>query len=435
MDLPAIFLPAGPMLSGRWGGQKLGSGSDAWKYWAQKRAGTISEQDWDAIENGIARSPGHCMTMGTASTMTAAAEALGLTLPGASSIPAAFSAHPQMAAATGRRVVQMVWDDVRPRAILTRAAFQNAITVVMAMGGSTNAVIHLVAMAGRAGLDLPLEDFDAVARRVPMLANIRPSGAYLMDDFYDAGGLLALMAGLGELLDRQALTVNGRSLGDNLAGAVVHDADVIRSRDDALSAEGGLAVLRGSLATDGCVIKATAASPELLRHTGPALVFDGYDDLAARIDDEALEVDAGTVLVLRGAGPLGGPGMPEWGQLPIPRKLLAQGVSDMVRISDARMSGTSYGACVLHVAPESFVGGPLALVRDGDVIELDVPARTLNLRVDQAELDRRRKSWTPPEPTYTRGYGKIFDGHITQADKGCDFDFLVGAGGPEPAIH
>src|SRR5919106_5473202 len=372
MNVPTIFMPAGPMLRGNWGGNTLGSGSEVWKYWAELRAGRIADQDWQDIEQCIARSPGHCMTMGTASTMTSAAEALGLTLPGAASIPAADSRHASMATLTGKRIVDMVWEDVKPSDLLTDAAFTNAVTVVMALGGSTNSVIHLVAMAGRAGVDLSLDDFDAVARRTPVLANIRPSGAHLMADFHDAGGLRALMAELGDLLDLEARTVAGTTIGENIAGAAVHDPDVIRSRDSALSPEGALAVLRGSLAPDGCVLKTTAASPHLLQHTGPAVVFDGYDDLAARIDADDLEVTADSVLVLRGAGPIGGPGMPEWGQLPIPKKLLHSGVTDMVRISDARMSGTSYGTCVLHVAPESAARGPLALVRDGDLVRLDV---------------------------------------------------------------
>jgi dihydroxy-acid dehydratase len=435
MGLPFVFLPAGPMLPGRWGSEVLGSGSDAWKYWDRKRAGTITEQDWNAIENGIARSPGHCMTMGTASTMTAAAEALGLTLPGASSVPAAFSAHARMAVATGRRIVDLVWEDLRPQEVLTAAAFTNAVTVVMALGGSTNAVVHLVAMAGRAGVDLPLAAFDAVARRTPVLANIRPSGEYLMADFHDAGGLRALMTELGDLLELDARTVNGSTVGENIAGAVVHDADIIRPRERALSQEGALAVLHGSLAPDGCVIKATAASPHLLRHTGPAVVFDGYDELAARIDADDLDIDENSVLILRGAGPIGGPGMPEWGQLPIPKKLLQRGVTDMVRISDARMSGTSYGTCVLHVAPESAAGGPLALVRDGDLVELDVAGRRLDLLVPADELAARRESWHPPVAPPARGYGALFARHVTQADKGCDFEFLAGSGAPEPAIH
>ncbi|HEV7826224.1 MAG TPA: L-arabinonate dehydratase [Mycobacteriales bacterium] len=435
MGLPGIFLPAGPMLSGRWRGTVLGSGTDVWKYWARKRAGDLGDDDWSEIEDGIARSPGHCMTMGTASTMTAAAEALGLTLPGASSIPAAFSGHPRMAAATGRRIVEMVWSDLRPSALLTRAAFENAITVVMALGGSTNSIIHLIAMAGRAGIDITLEDFDAASRKVPVLADVRPSGRHLMDDFYDAGGLPALMAELGDLLDGTVLTANGHTLADNIAGATAHDGEVIRSRDRAVFEEGSLAVLRGSLAPDGCVIKASAASPHLMKHSGPAVVFDGYDDLDARIDADDLDVDENSVLVLRGTGPVGGPGMPEWGMLPIPRRLLERGVTDMVRISDARMSGTSYGTCVLHVAPESFVGGPLALIRDGDVIDLDVAGRRLDVRLEPEELERRRAEWRPPAPHYTRGYGSVFAERITQADKGCDFDFLAGSGAPEPAIH
>jgi dihydroxy-acid dehydratase len=329
----------------------------------------------------------------------------------------------------------MVWSDLRPSTLLTRAAFENAITVVMALGGSTNSIIHLIAMAGRAGLDITLEDFDAASRKVPVLADIRPSGRHLMDDFYDAGGLPALMAELGDLLDGTVMTANGRTLADNIAGATTHDREVIRGRDRAVFEEGSLAVLRGSLAPDGCVIKASAASPHLMKHSGPAVVFDGYDDLDARIDADDLDVDENSVLVLRGTGPVGGPGMPEWGMLPIPRRLLEQGVTDMVRISDARMSGTSYGTCVLHVAPESFVGGPLALIRDGDVIDLDVAGRTLDVRLEPEELERRRAEWRPPAPHYTRGYGSVFAERITQADKGCDFDFLAGSGAPEPAIH
>lgn len=438
MGVPAIYLPAGPMLPGRWGRDVLGSGSDVWKYWDAKRAGEIGDCEWRAIEDGIARSPGHCMTMGTASTMTAAAEALGMTLPGASSIPAVFAHHARMAAATGRRAVEMVWDDMRPRGLLSAAAFDNAVTVVLALGGSTNAVIHLIAMARRAGVPLNLDRFDALARRVPVLADIRPSGAYLMADFHDAGGLpglLARLAGAG-LLNLDAPTVNGRTLGENIADAPVHDDAVIRPLDRPLSAEGGLAVLRGSLAPDGCVVKHTAADPALLTHTGPAVVFDDYEDLAARIDADDLDVTADSVLVLRHAGPLGGPGMPEWGMLPIPKKLLRQGVRDMVRVSDARMSGTSYGTCVLHVAPEAHVGGPLALVRDGDPIRLDVPSRRLDLLVDEAELASRRAALTTrPEP-YARGYGRLFARHIGQANEGCDFDFLADqAEVPEPAIH
>jgi dihydroxy-acid dehydratase len=436
MDLPALFLPAGPMLRGNWGGVTLGSGSDTWKYWADLRAGVLTSQDWQEIENGIARSPGHCMTMGTASTMTSAAEALGVTLPGAASIPAADSRHAAMATATGRRIVEMVWQDVRLSTILTGAAFRNAVTTVLAIGGSTNAIIHLIAMARRAGVALSLDDFEELSRRTPLLGNIRPSGAYLMEDFFYAGGLPALLHALGDLLDTSAMTANGKTLGHNVAGAKVFAEDVIRSRQTAIVASDTLAVLRGNLAPDGAVIKPPAAQPRLHRHTGPAVVFENYDDMAARIDDPDLVVDADSVLVLKSAGPLGAPGMPEWGQLPIPRKLLEQGVRDMLRISDARMSGTSYGACVLHVAPESHVGGPLAFVRDGDLIEVDIPARRLHLAVSDQELDQRRAGWQQPPAKYARGYGALFLQHITQADQGCDFDFLeAGEPTPEPEIH
>jgi dihydroxy-acid dehydratase len=436
MNLPAIFMPAGPMLRGNWGGATLGSGSDSWKYWAELRAGNITERDWEAIEQGIARSPGHCMTMGTASTMTSAAEALGLTLPGAASIPAPDSRHAAMATLTGKRIVEMVWEDLKPSDILTDASFRNAVTTVLALGGSTNAIVHLLAMARRAGIKLDLDAFDRLARQVPLLANLRPSGKYLMEDFYYAGGLRALLNSLGDRLERGARTVSGRTLDEDLAGARIFNDDVIRTVDKALVASDSLAVLRGNLAPDGAVIKPPAAEPRLHRHSGKAVVFADYNDMAARIDAPDLPVDADSVLVLKHAGPLGGPGMPEWGQLPIPKKLLQQGVRDMVRISDARMSGTSYGACVLHVAPESWVGGPLALVRDGDVIELDVPGRKLTLKVSEEELARRRTAWKPPAPRYGRGYGAMFARHITQANEGCDFDFLErGSPTPDPEIH
>ena len=436
MGLPAIYLPAGPMLRGNWRGQTLGSGTDVWKYWDELRAGAITEKDWSEIEDGIGRSAGHCMTMGTASTMTALAEALGMTLPGASSIPAVDSGHARMAAECGRRAVDMVWEDLTPGRIMTEAAFANALAVDMALGGSTNATIHLIAIAGRVGIDLALDRFDEAARRVPLLANIRPSGAYLMEDFYYAGGLRGLMARLAGHLDGDAPTVNGRSLGENIAGAEVFKDDVIRPLNDPVSTEATSAVLRGSLAPDGAVIKPIAADPKLLTHTGPAVVFDDYNDMAARIDDDALEITADSVLVLRNAGPQGGPGMPEWGMLPIPQKLLRQGVRDMVRISDARMSGTSYGTCVLHVAPESFVGGPLALVRTGDMIALDVPGRRLDLLVEPDEMARRRDAWTPPAAKFGRGYGALFSRHVTQANRGCDFDFLhAGAPTADPEIH
>lgn len=431
--LPSIFVPAGPMLRGNWRGEVLGSGTDMWKYWDERRAGTIGDRELAELERGLARSPGHCMTMGTASTMTSAAEVLGLTLPGAASIPAVDSAHHRMAAATGARIVGMVWEDLTIAKILDERAYADAITTVLALGGSTNAVIHLVAMAGRSGISLSLQDFDAIARQVPVLANIRPGGAWLMEDFYYAGGLPGLLSRLTDLLHLDRITVTGRPLADSLADARVHNDDVIRPRDNPVASEGGVAVLRGNLAPGGAVIKHIAADPALLTHTGPAVVFDNYADLKKRIDDPALGITADSVLVLRGSGPLGGPGMPEYGMLPIPAHLLEQGVRDMVRISDARMSGTSYGACVLHVAPESHVGGPLALVREGDLITLDVPARMLQLQVDDAELERRRASWAAPAPRFERGYGALYAEHITQADEGCDFDFLARAGAnPEP---
>jgi dihydroxy-acid dehydratase len=435
MNLPAIFMPAGPMLRGDFRGQFLGSGSDTWKYWADLRAGKITETDWQGVEQGIARSPGHCMTMGTASTMTSAAEALGLTLPGAASIPAADARHAAMATLTGKRIVDMVWEDLKPSEVLSEAAFHNGVVTVLALGGSTNAIVHLIAMARRAGVKLDLDAFDRLARKTPLLANIRPSGQYLMEDFYYAGGLRALLATLGTHLRPEARTVNGQTLGANVAGAQVFNDDVIRPLSNPLVAGDSLAVVRGNLAPDGAVIKPPAAEARLHRHAGQAVVFADYNDMAARIDDPALPVDENSVIVLKHAGPLGA-GMPEWGQLPIPKKLLEQGVRDMVRISDARMSGTSYGACVLHVAPESFVGGPLAFVRDGDVIELDVPARKLTLQVSDAELARRKAAWRPPAPRYGRGYGRVFASHVTQANEGCDFDFLErGEATPDPEIH
>ena len=438
-ELPAIFLPAGPMLRGNYKGQPLGSGSDAWKYWDERRAGTIDADAWRELEGGIARSYGHCMTMGTASTMTAVAEAMGLTLPGASSIPAADVNHNRMAAECGRRIVAMVWEDLVPARIITEAAVRNAATVMMAAGCSTNAVIHLIAMARRAGIELTLDDLDRLGRTTPVIANIRPSGErYLMEDFYYAGGLRALMAELGDKLDLTAPTVSGRTLGETLEGADTIDPDVIRPLSNPVYHEGALAVLKGNLAPDGCVIKPSACAPHLLQNEGRALVFDSYSDMKAAVEDETLDVTERDVLVLRNAGPRGGPGMPEWGMLPIPRKLLKQGVRDMLRVSDARMSGTSYGACILHVAPEAHVGGPLALLRTGDIIRVNVPARRIEMLVDEAELEERRRQWQQPPPRHARGYGAIFNRHITQADRGCDFDVLEtipGAHTPEPDIY
>ena len=385
------------MLRGNWRGKVLGSGTDVWRYWDDRQAGELGECAWRELEDGIARSHGHCMTMGTASTMTAAVDALGMTLTGASSIPAVDANHSRMAAACGRRIVEMVWQDVRPSSLLDAASFDNAVTTVLALGGSTNAVIHLVALARRAGVPFDLERFDQLARVTPVIGNIRPGGSFLMEDLYYAGGLRALLARLGELIHPGAATVTGRSLGEEIAGAEVYDDEVIRPLDRPISGEGGLAILRGTLAPEGAVIKTVAATPALLRHRGPAVVFDDYADLAARIDDPALAIDERSVLVLRRAGPVGAPGMPEWGMLPIPKRLLAAGVRDLVRISDARMSGTSYGTCVLHVSPEAAVGGPLALVRDGDPIVLDAEERRLDLDVAPEELERRRAELEPVE--------------------------------------
>jgi dihydroxy-acid dehydratase len=438
MNIPAIYMPGGPMLRGNWRGNALGSGSDVWKYWAELRAGTITEKDWEEIEHGIARSPGHCMTMGTASTMTSAAEALGMTLPGAASIPAADSRHAVMATRTGKRIVDMVWDDLKPSDLITEDAIHNAVSAVLAIGGSTNAVVHLIALARRAGLKLDMEAFDRQARETPLLANIRPSGAYLMEDFFYAGGLPAVLKqlALGGRLKSGALTVNGATIGANVDEAAIYNDDVIRPLNNPLVSSDSLAVLRGNLAPDGAIIKPPAAESRLHKHAGKAVVFEDYNDMAARIDDPDLDVDENSVLVLKNAGPIGAPGMPEWGQLPIPKKVLAKGVRDMVRVSDARMSGTSYGACVLHVAPESFVGGPLALVRDGDIIELDIPGRRLNMQVSDEELDRRRAAWRKPAPHYARGYGRLFSDHVSQANEGCDFDFLErGAATADPEIH
>ncbi|WP_327286938.1 L-arabinonate dehydratase [Streptomyces sp. NBC_01198] len=432
-DLPALFVPAGPMLPGHWRDRVVGSGTDMWKFWDDRRAGLIGDCELSELENGLARSAGHCMTMGTASTLTAAAEALGMTLPGASSIPAVDSGHERMAAAAGVRVVDLVRRELRPSAILTREAYEDAVTTVLALGGSTNAVIHLTAMAGRSGVRLTLDDFDRLARTVPVLANVRPGGRYLMEDFHFAGGLPGLLSQITGLLHLERPTVAHATLREQLAGAAVHDDDVIRSAADPLAGEGGIAVLRGNLCPDGAVIKHIAAQPRLLTHTGPAVVFDDYRTLQATVNDPGLGITADSVLVLRNSGPLGGPGMPEYGMLPIPDHLLEQGVRDMVRISDARMSGTSYGACVLHIAPESYVGGPLALVRTGDPITLDVPARTLTLGVPEAELDRRRAELQPPPARYTRGYGALYQEQITQADTGCDFRFLAAPGQvPDP---
>lgn len=436
MNLPCIYVPGGAMLRGHWRGETLGSGTDVWKYWDERRSGKLDTKSWFEIEDGIARSPGTCMTMGTAATMMSMADALGMSLPGASSIPAVDSNHNRMVSLSGRRAVDLVWQDIKPTDILTEQAFENAIKVQMAIGGSTNAIIHLTALARRAGVPLDLEIFDRISQGIPLLANIKPSGKYVMEDFYYAGGLTALMKRLEESLNLETVTINGKTLRDNLEGAEVFNEDVIRPLENPISTAGGTAVLRGSLAPDGAVIKPTAAEERLWKHRGPAVVFKDIRDLKARVDSEDLEVTADSVLVLQNAGPVGGPGMPEWGQLPIPKKLLNQGVRDVIRISDARMSGTSYGACVLHVSPEAALGGPLGLVKDGDEIELDVEKRRLDLLVSQSELDTRRRRWEPPESKASRGYAKLYADHVTQAHEGCDFDFLQGTPGetPEPEI-
>ena len=439
MGLPFIYLPAGAMLRGNYAGQQLGSGTDVWKYWDDRRSGLIGKEEWQGVEAGIARSYGTCMTMGTASTMMSIADGWGLTLPGASSIPAPDACHKRMSAACGRRIVDMVWEDLTPDKIITEASTRNAVTVAMATGCSTNAIIHLIAMARRGGVDLKLEDLDNIGRTTPLIANIRPSGTeYLMEDFYYAGGLSALMKELGDKLDLDVMTVSGKTLGETIEGAKVFNDDVIRPLSNPVYHEGSLAVLKGNLAPDGAVIKPAAMDPKFQKHTGPAIVANSYAELKEIINDENYPMTPDHVLVLRNAGPKGGPGMPEWGMIPMPKALLKDGHRDMVRMSDARMSGTSYGACVLHVAPEAFIGGTLALIETGDIIEMDIPNRTLNVKLSDAELEARRANWVAPPPHYERGYGWMFAQHIEQADKGCDFDFLrteFGAPVPEPEIN
>jgi len=432
-DIPSIFLPAGPMLKARWKTETLGSGSDAWKFWDQRGAGLLCDADWNQVENCIARSAGTCMTMGTASTMACVAESLGFTLVGAAATPSVIADHARLGVRTGRRAVELAWDG--PADLVTSDSIDNALTTALAIGGSTNAIVHLIALAGRAGIPLTLERFDELSRRTPVIGDLRPGGRFLMEDFYDAGGLPALLNLLRDLLNLDCPTVNGTTLGQQVTDAEVINSEVIRPRENPVSVSGGTCVLRGNLAPDGCVIKPLGADPRLQRHRGPALVFEDYPDMKARLDDPDLDVTADTVLILRSAGPLGAPGFPEWGMLPIPKKLLRAGVRDMVRISDARMSGTSYGTCVLHVAPESHLGGPLALVRTGDTIELDVAARKLHWDCPAEEIARRKAAWVPPTPKFDRGYGQLFARHITQADQGCDFDFLAGRSpGQEPGI-
>tara|TARA_B110000459_G_scaffold52927_1_gene58964 strand:- start:6365 stop:8098 length:1734 start_codon:yes stop_codon:yes gene_type:complete len=438
VDLPMIFLPAGPMLRGNYKGKFLGSGSDGWKYWDELRAGTITNDDWIAVEAGIARSYGHCMTMGTASTMTAIAEAMGLCLPGASSIPAADSNHIRMSAEVGKRIVKMVWEDLIPSKIITEKSVENAATIAMAMGCSTNAIIHLIAMARRAGINFSMDDLDKKGREIPLIANIRPSGKdYLMEDFFYAGGILSLMHELSSKLNLNEKTVSGQTIGELIIGNKTINDDIIRPLDNPIYKEGSLAVLKGNLAPDGCVIKPAACEKKFLKHRGPAIVFDSYPEMKELIDSDDLDVTEDHVLVLRNVGPVGGPGMPEWGMMPIPKKLLKKGVRDMVRISDARMSGTSYGACILHVAPESYIGGPLSLLKTGDIIELDVDQRKINMVVDDDILTSRKKLLKPSEPKAGRGWLWMYSNHVTQANEGCDFDFLetgFGKSAKEPDI-
>jgi dihydroxy-acid dehydratase len=436
-DVPSIVMPGGPMNRTSWHGEQLASGTDVWRFWAERGAGRMSCEAWCELEDHIAASPGHCMTMGTASTMTAIAEVMGMTLAGASSVPATHSGHARMAAQTGRQAVELAWYNVKPTELMNRASFENAITTLMAIGGSTNAIVHLMAMAGRTEATVTLDDFDRISQRTPVLANLRPTGKYVMGDFFDAGGLNALLAQISDLLHLDAVTVEGKTLKEAIGEAEIWNDDVIRRRNNAICTTGSLAVLRGNLAPDGCVIKPAAAEAHLLQHRGPAAVFKDYPDLKARIDDPALGLTKDHVIVLQNAGPLGAPGIPEWGMLPIPKYLLQDGVRDMVRISDARMSGTSYGACVLHVSPESYIGGPLALVQSGDIICLDVAGRKLQLEVSEEELNSRRAKWVAPDPKFSRGYGKLYFDETTQAHKGCDFRFLHADGSQDapPSIY
>lgn len=434
-DIPSIFMPAGPMLKARWKNETLGSGSDAWKYWAERSAGNLCDGDWQEIENCIGRSAGTCMTMGTASTMACVTEALGLTLPGAACVPAVVAEHRRLASATGRRAVEIAWENFKPSKLLSVKSIDNAIMTQLTIGGSTNAIVHIIALAGRAGLAMSLDRFDELSKKTPVLGDLRPCGRFLMEDFYNAGGLGALLNRLGAVLNLDCPTISGTTLGEQIAGQEVIDNEVIRPLDKPVCETGGTFILHGNLAPEGCVIKSVAADPKLLKHRGPAIVFENYRELKECIDDPDLPVTADSVIVLKSAGPLGGPGFPEWGMLPIPKKLLAQGVRDMVRISDARMSGTSYGTCVLHVSPESHVGGPLALVQTGDEIELNVAERSIQWHVSQAEMLRRRSLWKPPQEKWKRGYQALFAKHVTQAHQGCDFDFLAGrTPGEEPDI-
>ena len=435
VNLPAIVVPGGPMLTGHFRGEALGCGTDVWRLSEEARAGTITNGQFIASEQSMIRSKGHCNTMGTASTMAVMAEALGMTLPGFAGIPAPDARLLSMSHDTGRQIVDMVRLDRRPSEIMTKEAFLNAIIAIAAAGGSTNSVVHLLAIAGRLGVDLTLEDFDAAGAGVPVMANLQPSGTYLMDDLYRAGGVLALLSQVKELFHPEPITVTGAAFVESLTAHPVYDESVIMPRDAPLMNDAGIAVLRGNLAPRGAIIKPSAATPELLQHTGPAVVFDSIEDMRARIDDPELDVTADSVLVLRGCGPKGYPGMPEVGNMPQPRKLLEQGVRDMVRISDARMSGTAYGTVVLHIAPEAAAGGPLAFVRTGDIITLDVEGRSLTMHVSDEELQSRAQS-PASEAAYAapaRGWAKLYVDHVMQADQGADLDFLAGSSGSEVA--
>jgi dihydroxy-acid dehydratase len=432
MDVPAMVVPGGPMLNGRWRNQTLGSGTDVWKTWDERRAGQVSDEKWEELEGSISRSAGHCMTMGTASTMTSLAEALGMTLSGAASIPAVDSRRYANAEASGRRIVELIKEDIRPSHVMTPPAFENAIRVLAALGGSTNAVIHLIAIAGRLGISLPLSKFDELARTTPMIANIQPNGQFLMEEFYYAGGVPAVIKELLPLLYGNELTVTGKTHAQNVQDVECFNTDVIRPRSRPVCEGSYLAALQGNLAPNGAVIKLSAASRHLLQHIGRAVVFEHYEEMLQQIDKPDLDVDENCVLVLKNGGPVGGPGMPEWGQIPIPSKLLKRGVRDMVRLSDSRMSGTSFGTVVLHVSPEAAVGGPLGVVKNGDTIQLDVEKRRLNLLVSEEELRQRMQTNRPQPKKYRRGYYSMFLERILQADRGCDFDFLVGEPGEVP---
>ena len=423
-DVPAILVTGGPQLKTNWRGEELGTCTDCRRYHQELRAGRITEDDWAELQDGILRSPGHCMVMGTASTMAAMGEALGVALPGNADIPAPDSRRARLAESAGRRIVAMVDDDLRPSKLLTGRSFANAVRTLHAIGGSTNAVIHLTAIAGRLGMNLPVETFDELSRTTPLILDLKPSGRFVMEDLFNAGGVPAVLKELGSLLHLDTPTVTGKSLGENIASARVYNREVVRTAAQPLDSEGGLSALRGSLAPDGALIRQSSASPDLLQHRGRAVVFEDHDDMEARIDDPGLDVRQDDVLVLRNSGPIGAPGMPEWGFLPLPKKLLEKGVRDIVRLSDARMSGTAFGTVVVHITPESAAGGPLAAVRNGDTISLDVPARRLDLLVDESEVRRRLSEAPPPTRHYERGYGWMFTRHVLQANEGCDFDFL-----------